>query len=427
MLSKGTIALSAVGLAVVLVAGGYGASIAMFNPSLDKAKQAAMNFINKEANLDERHAMSIDFLEKESSGLFNRELYLYAATKDYTVSVPIQAKIGFLNYDFYPDLTKIEVNKENFIQANRDAFATLTKLEGYANVHLLTGKVKATINAENLNNVEDAEFLAETEQDKELFSINPAGFASMKGFGEVFTTNINFVCNKDLEMTLEGSIKGFLGPKLAVQEVTFSSSSVGYGDNVKELGSSAVTISNASALDYKDVYHAESITFATQATPFDIDSNFDMSFQFYGSNVDRFGAFNIEGIWHKLNYDAICRMVDSFNNIFAIEEAVSDYLIKYPLNLDVLPTSNVKFIDPETSQAMDFKLSGQCKTKGLEKMFGSVQATTPQNFENVPSLQELATFFEKTEDGMSVRVDFDIPFNYYVSPSIKVNGKPLSY
>lgn len=418
MVSKSKIAaLSAVGLAVILIAGGYGASIAKFNSSLDAAELRVADFINKEFNLSEREAVSVDFFETKSSGLFSRKLNLVIANPKYNMQVPVDAKIGFLKYDFAADLKNATVDGEKLFDAYRYELSNLTQLDLTGSAHLLTGKGSIVFDAKGLNDMSAAGILVTNTKEREAFQKDNRAFAESKGFKDVGELHMTVNVSSDLEMVSSGHVANILSDEFAINRMDFISRSKGIGSNVIEIGDLKFTANDLYVVAYNQLTSIEKLSVNTAATPFDKLSNFDLTF-----NVQ---AKNINGQIRDLQFDSVCRRLN-YDGIMNVMErlALVSYLKKYPIDFEIQPSSKFTYIDSISGKDVEFTLKGRAKTQNRQQIEGSFTLEANADISKIAELAPASEAFEINGDKSVSQLQFKFPLSKGRS-EVMLNGQPL--
>lgn len=421
MISKGKIAaLSAVGVAVILIAGGYGVSVAKFSPSLDMAETQIADFINQEFKLSERQAVSLEFHETPDSGLFSRKLNLVVADPHNNIQIPIDASIGFLNYKLVADLPNTTLNGQKLFDLYRADLDALTKLDFSATAHLVSGKSEFIFAAAGLNDPQNARLLLESGDDRNAFMEDAAAFAKNRGFGDHGTIDVRVKFDRDLNIETTGSMHEVLTPEFAVQDLKFSASSKGFGQNIIELGKANISFENLYAASLFTVYHVQDGNIVTEATPFDHEGNFDLKFgmetNYVNDDVQHMNlALGISG----LNYPGL---VDLSERMAFSSTAAVQYLQTYPFTLELYPETKLTYRDKQLGKNIDILTQGKMESdKANNKISGDVSIFIGEDINQLTDLATFSQFFVVEDNTSKSEIKFDLPF--YGEPKILINGK----
>lgn len=424
MISKGKIAaLSAVGLAVVLIAGGYGVSVARLNPSLDRAEVKLADYINAELDLSEREAVSIDFFETTDSGLFSRKYNLVLASKKATFQVPVDVKVNYLSYAFSADLKNAMLDGQKVFEAYRDDLKNLTLLDLYGSTHIISGKSNVVFNVKSLNDMQAASMLVSSAQDRESYQQDANAFAKSKGFGDTSELYVSVGFNRSQDIKISGKISEVLSSDLALRSLSFNSTSKGIGDSLQDLGAFKMVGSDAYVVKYGEVNSVEHFVAESQATPFDQQGNFDMSLHIQAQNINgqiRELIFDTKA--KDFNYPGMLAVGDQ---IFYQPESVLRYLKTYPFELTVEPSSKVVYIDASSGQDVIFNISGLTKTVDTKAIEGNLKIETEADLSQSAELQLLQDAFETKENKSVSEVKYTLPLDFKKRPRVLLNDLPI--
>lgn len=422
MASKGKIAaLSAVGLAVVLLAAGYGVSVAKFNSALDKAEQDIANFINQELKLSEREAVSLEFHETKDSGVFNRKLNLVIADPQSNVQVPLDASIGFLSYEFVADLPQATYNGVKLFETYRDDLENLTKLDMRAKSHLLTGKSEVLFAAAGLNEPQNALLMVENSEDRQAINEDAAAFTKSKGFKEQGTLDARLTFDRDMNIALHGTLSDVITPELAVKELTFSTASQGIGKMVTDLGYVEMSFNDLYAASLFTTHHVQQATLRSEATPFDANGNFDMKVDVQATAINEdLKDVNLSLGINQLNYQGLLELSE---RMMFTSNAGVEYLSQYPFNVELYPNTKVIYHDTGIEQDVEVTAQGQLNNKAGEKIEGNVNVNVSADVTKLKDLSGLDRFFVVEGEQSKSEIKFDLPFGG--NSQVLINGKPM--
>lgn len=424
MVSKGKIAaLSAVGLAVILIAGGYGVGVAKFNSAMDMAEKGIANFINEKFELSEREAVSVDFFETKESGLFSRKLNMVIADPNYNMQIPIDAKIGFLSYDFVADLKNMTVDGTNIFERYREELSNLTRLDLNGNVHWLSGKGQINFDVRDLNNLEYARrILASSSEEYDASMKDPKAFVKSKGFDEESALSVTVNINKDQEIVTTGYIKNFITYDFAMQNMEFSSTSTGFGDALSDLGNMQLVADNIYSVDYWQTYTVDHLKIDADTSSFDSQSNFDMQLNVQAQDISGIvRSVNFDFQFKDLNYLGLIELIDgSMYNPFALH----NYLNDYPLSLTVQPSSKLVFID-ESLQDVEFAFDGKGQTIDKQYFEGYLNIQANTDLTKLASMEPILHLFKVDGESSISNMQFKVPLQTGEADVI-VNGEKVN-
>lgn len=423
-MSKGKIAgLSAVGVAVILIAGGYGLTLSKLNPGLQQAETNVANYINKELGLSEREAVSVDLFETKESGLFSRQYNLVVATPDSNnLQIPVYVDVNYLSYDFSVDLKNAEVGGKKVFETYRSELDRLTELDLTGNAHLLTGSGEVNFVVKGLNDFSKAHVLATNYDELKNFRKNPAAFAKDLGYRDQGEMQVSVTFNRDQEINMTGKLSSFIADEFAVGDMNFSSRTKGFGSKLSDLGSLDLVASSLFVSQYRESHSVDRLKLHSQATPFDNQGNFDLTTKLECTGIDNdITQATVEAEVKGLNYPGLIALNNA--QVFTPDMLVN-YLKRYPFDFKILPSTKLSYVDPETQKAIEFTVNGQAQSLDSERIEGNLEISANTDLTKIPALDLVSGAFVTKGDTSKSNLSFKLPFKQGRA-QILLNGDPV--
>lgn len=405
VLNKLTIGLLAgAGIVVCGVAGGYGASLSIFDSVLEQGKHHVQNTLLSVNPMFKD--LSIDFYENNDSSLFTRSLTMVVVNHDTKVTIPIIANIGFLNYDIDLLLSKAKIDNQYLSQ--REELKDFVNLESNVKTSAFSDKFTFALRGVLLNHAKS----------------DPKATTHFSLISDIY---------KDHSSTLS-----FKADNIWIDQILFKDVSMLVDSEASKYGYPGVLKFNAAEIvDYNTIQVASN--FNNFTTIFDystIRPNGDLDIK-YTIKADRVGEktkdLNLEGMFKGLNLKDIKeeqqgQSGDVLSNSLA-------YLSSHSYSLTLDPNSGFKI---ETQSKKDkyakpqddlftFGLTGYLNydINGKNKLETKVVLKTDKDINTMvdSDYAELGMFFVKNNAQYQSEVDFNVSDAGDVE--FLVNKKPI--
>lgn len=422
MMSKGKIAaISAVGVAVAFLIGGYGVSVAKFEPALNAAEQKIADYINQEFKLSERQAVSLEFHETPESGLLSRKLNLVIADPQNNIQIPIDASIGFLSYKFVADLPQSSFNGQKLFDMYREDLDKLTKLDMTAKTHVLTGKSEVLLEAVGLNDARNALIMVKSAEERQALEEDAEAFAKSKDFGAEGSFDMRLTFDRDQNFELTGKMHDVLTPELAVKSMTFTSSGQGIGKDIRDLGNMELKLEDLYSVSLFTTHHVQNATLTTDATPFDEQGNFNMKVALVADSINQdIKNLNLSLGCNGLNYPGLIELSERM--IFSSTAGI-DYLQQYPFDMEIYPDTKLVYHDTTVGEDVEITAQGKMVSDAANKIEGNVSVNVDNDVNKLGDLSSFARYFKVDGEQSKSDIKFTLPFNGKAQFSI--NGQDM--